>query len=291
MKIRPDFSACLLWSVLACASSVLLFGTAGCRQQAQPAPEVPAPTVATPPATPAASPGAPVANPIPAPIAAAVAAPDRGEEDRALDAGRKPDEVLAFFGIAPGQRVAELGAGGGYTSELLARVVGANGRVFGQNPQFFLERFAEKPWSERLKKPALANVVRADREFDDPFPPEATALDAVVFVLVYHDTVWFGTDRDRMNRAVFNALKPGGIYGVVDHSGRPGSGTSEARTLHRIDERVVREEVQRAGFVFDAEAAFLRNPSDVRDWNTSPRTAGERRGTSDRFVLRFKKPG
>jgi predicted methyltransferase len=93
-----------------------------------------------------------------------------------------------------------------------------------------------------------------------------------------------------MNRAVFAALKPGGEYVVVDHSGRTGSGASETQTLHRIEQSVVEKEVAAAGFVRDGEAAFLRNPDDARDWNDSPRVAGERRGTSDRFVLRFVKP-
>jgi predicted methyltransferase len=198
--------------------------------------------------------------------------------------------MLAFFGISPGMRVAELGAGGGYTAELLARTVGSQGKVYGQNSKVILERVAEKPWSERLKKPVMANVVRVDRELDEPLPPDAKNLDAVVIVLFYHDSVWMKVDRDKMNRAVFSALKAGGTYGIVDHSGRPGTGSGEAETLHRIEEKVVRDEVTRAGFVFDGEADFLRNPSDARDWNASPRKAGERRGTSDRFVLRFKKP-
>ena len=138
--------------------------------------------------------------------------------------------MLAFFEIRPGMRVAEIGAGGGYTTELLARAVGPTGRVYGQNPKFILERFAEKPWSERLAKPVNAPVVRVDREFDDPLPPEAKDLDAVLSVLIYHDTVWLETDRARMNAAVFAALKSGGIYGVIDHSARPGAGTSEVKT-------------------------------------------------------------
>jgi predicted methyltransferase len=81
------------------------------------------------------------------------------------------------------------------------------------------------------------------------------------------------------------------VYCIVDHSGRDGTGTSESQTLHRIEERVVREEIQRAGFTLDAAASFLKNPADARDWNASPRVAAERRGTSDRFTLRFKKPG
>ncbi|MEX2205270.1 MAG: SAM-dependent methyltransferase [Myxococcota bacterium] len=219
-----------------------------------------------------------------------VAAPDRSDADRALDAGRFPAETLAFFDIRPGMRVAELGAGGGYTTELLARMVGPTGRVYGQNPKFILERFAEKPWSERLAKPVNARVVRVDREFDDPLPPEATNLDAVLIVLFYHDTVWLEIDRARMNASVFAALRKGGTYGVIDHSARAGSGTNDVRTLHRIEESQLVGEIEKAGFVLDGAAEFMRNPADPRDWNASPTAAGEKRGTADRFVLKFRKP-
>jgi predicted methyltransferase len=223
-------------------------------------------------------------------IQAAVGAPDRSEDDRKVDRGRHPAELLTFFGIGPGMRVAELAAGAGYTSELLARTVGPTGVVYGQNNKFVLERFAEKAWNLRLAKPAMSNVVRVDREFDEPLPPEANDLDAVFLVLFYHDTVWQKTDRDKMNRAVYRALKPGGVFAIVDHSGRPGTSITEVQTLHRIEETVVREEIARAGFRLAGEATFLRNPQDTRDWNASPRDAGERRGTSDRFVLKFVKP-
>ena len=223
-------------------------------------------------------------------LRAAVAAPDRSEADRALDAGRKPAETLAFFGIQPGARVAELGAGGGYTTELLARVVGPSGRVWGQNSAFLLERFAEKPWSARLATPALANVVRLDRPFDDPLPEELTNLDAVLIVLFYHDTVWQEVDRARMNQAVFRALRPGGVYGVIDHAAAAGRGSQDVETLHRIEESVVVREIEAAGFRLEGASAFLRNPDDAHDWNDSPRAAAERRGTSDRFVLKFRKP-
>jgi predicted methyltransferase len=249
-----------------------------------------APAAAT--ATASAAAAAPAAAPVTVPpaIAAIVAAPDRSEADRALDAGRHPAELLAFLGIAPGMKVADLGAGGGYTTELLARAVGPTGKVYGQNNKFILEKFAQKPWSERLAKPVMKGVVRVDREFDDPLPPEARDLDAVVLFIFYHDTVWMGADRDKMNRAIFAALKPGGVYGIVDHSGKPGTGTTEAKTLHRIEEKTVREEVERAGFKLAGSADFLRNPADPRDWNASPSSAGDKRGTSDRFVLKFVKP-
>ncbi|MEO8753720.1 MAG: SAM-dependent methyltransferase [Casimicrobiaceae bacterium] len=227
---------------------------------------------------------------VPPAIRAVVAAPDRSAEDVALDAGRDPAQTLAFFGIAPGMHVAELGAGGGYTTELLARTVGPSGVVYGQNTSFILTRFAEQPWSARLATPPMKNVVRVDREFDDPLPPEAHDLDAVLMVLFYHDTVWMGTDRAKMNRAVFKALRPGGVYAIVDHSARTGSGTADVQTLHRIDEQVLINEITAAGFDLVAEASFLRNPSDARDWNDSPRAAAAKRGTSDRFVLKFIKP-
>jgi predicted methyltransferase len=221
---------------------------------------------------------------------AIVNAADRSDSDKALDAGRHPAEWLSFFRIAPGMKVAEIAAGGGYTTELLARAVGPSGKVYGQNSKWILERFAEEPWSERLAKPAMKNVVRVDREFDDPLPPEAKDLDAVICMLFYHDLFWLGADRDKMNKVVYAALKPGGVFAIVDHSAKDGAGSTEVKTLHRIEEKIVRGEVEKAGFRLRAEGSFLRNPSDARDWSAAPGAAGEKRGTSDRFVLIFEKP-
>lgn len=220
---------------------------------------------------------------------AIVNAADRTDEDRKLDAGRMPAKLLEFIGVRPGAKVAEIGAAGGYTTELLARAVGPSGVVYGQNSKFILERFAAKPWSERLARPVMKNVVRVDRDFDDPLPPEARDLAAVVNVLFYHDTVWQKVDRQRMNRAIHSALASNGVYVVIDHSARVGSGLSDVETLHRIDEQMLRAEIEAAGFRLARSADFLRVPADTRDWSTSPRTAGERRGTSDRFVLAFVK--
>ncbi len=228
--------------------------------------------------------------PISSPIAAAIAATDRSADDRALDAGRKPGEVLSFFGVAPGQKIGELFAGGGYTTELLARTVGDTGKVYAQNTTEILEKFARKPWAERAAKPVMKHVVAVERPIDDPLPPEATELDEVITILNYHDTVWMKADRAKMNKAVFAALKHGGIYAIVDHSAADGSGTRDCETIHRIDEAVVKTEVAAAGFVLDGESAVLRNPADPRDWNASPHKAADKRGTSDRFTLRFKKP-
>ena len=238
--------------------------------------------IVVPPYTPAAD--------VPEPIKAAIAAPDRSDADRALDAGRKPGEVLAFFKIAPGQKIGELFAGGGYTTELMARVVGDKGTIYAQNTKEMLDKFLRKPWSERAAKPVMKHVVGVEQPVDAPFPPEAKNLDAVITVLNYHDFVNMKADRKKMNKAVFDALKKGGVYGIVDSSAADGSGVRDTETLHRIDEAVVKKEVVAAGFKPDGESDVLRNPDDKRDWSSSPKAAGARRGTSDRFVLRFKKP-
>jgi predicted methyltransferase len=219
-----------------------------------------------------------------------VGAPDRTPRDRGLDPGRKPVDMLVFIDARPGMRVADLGAGGGYTTELLARAVAPNGTVYAQNPPDWIEKFLKTSWPARLERPVMKDVVRADRPFDDPLPPEAKDLDRVVIMAIYHDTTYLPVDRDKMNGAVFAALKPGGAYIVIDSSAKPGTGTKDGETLHRIDEQVVKDEVQRAGFRLAEEGQFLRNPQDTRDWSSNPGEAGERRGTSDRFALKFVKP-
>ena len=228
------------------------------------------------------------ARPALLPEQAVVGAADRDDADRAFDASRQPAELLRFMGVAPGMRVAVLVAGAGYTAELLARAVAPGGTVYAVNPSFGLPSAgAEDAWASRLAKPAMSNVVRVDRELDDPLPKDATGLDLVVINLVYHDAVWLGVDRWRMNGAVFRALRPGGKYVVIDRSARPGDGFADVRTLHRIDESALREEVQRTGFWLADEGAFLRNPSDSLDSSVPPGLAND---TSDRFVFKFLKP-
>ncbi len=218
-----------------------------------------------------------------------VTAPDRPGSDRRLDDERRPAELLTFLELRPGARVAVLVAGAGYTADLLARAVGPEGTVYAQNPQFVLAS-ADREWSSRLSSPAMKSVVRVDRELSDPLPPEARELDLALINLVYHDTVWLGVDRDRLNRAVFDALRPGGRYVIIDHSARVGAGVADARTLHRIEQAVVEREVEAAGFRFAKEGDFLRNPADPRDWSDSPDATRERGDTSDRFVVMFEKP-
>jgi predicted methyltransferase len=216
---------------------------------------------------------------------ALVASPDRSEADRATDGRRKPAQLLAFYDVRPGMTVADLGAGAGYNTELLARAVGASGKVYAQNSREVLENLIKGRFDERLRNPAMKNVVHVVREFDDPLPPEVRSLDLVTFNFNYHDTAYLGVDRARMNRAVFDALRPGGVYIVADHSGRPGTGVSEAQSLHRIEEVVVRREVEAAGFRLAAEGGFLRNPQDPRDASVF-----KPKQPNDEFVLKFVKP-
>ncbi len=219
------------------------------------------------------------ATDLPAPdFQALVASPERSEADRVTDARRKPVELLAFYGVRPGMQVLDISAGGGHNTELLARAVGASGRVYAQNP-------AAGRLDARMQKPVMKNVVTVTRAFDDPAPPEARNLDLVTFNFNYHDLVHMGIDRARLNRAVFDSLKPGGSYIVADHSGRPGTGASETKTLHRIDEAFVRREIEAAGFRFVAEGGFLRNPQDPRDASVF-----KPKQPNDEFVLKFVKP-
>lgn len=223
----------------------------------------------------------------PAGLRAAVDQVGRPEDDRKRDASRKPAEVLAFLGIEPGMKVGELMAGAGYYTEILAAAVGRSGNVYAQNNKFVLERYAEEPWTKRLDRPALVNVVRLDREMEEPgFPPD---LDAVLMIRFYHDAYWMKTDRAALNRAVYAALKPGGIYGVLDHHAEAGSRDRDVFTLHRVDAEMVKEEILSAGFVLDAESDLLRNPDDDHSVNIFADDA-KNRDRTDRFLFRFKKP-
>jgi len=219
-------------------------------------------------------------------LTAAVANPSRPEGDRDRDANRQPAEVLSFYGIEPGMQVAELMAGRGYYTEILSHALGSEGTLYVQNNRYVLERFAEEEISKRLAKPSLDNAVRHDREIDALDLP-AEQFDAILMVLFYHDTYWMEADRDAMNAQIFAALKPGGLYGVVDHHAIAGSGDSVTKTLHRGDAEAIKAEVLRAGFIWDGESPVLEHPVDDR---TTSVFAESIRGQTDRFVYRFRKP-
>jgi len=223
---------------------------------------------------------------IPAYIKSAVNAPDRPADDKALDAGRKPEQMLAFFGITPGMKVADIWAAGGWTTELLSHVVGPEGKVYSQNgpipPKY---QKAADDWHARIKR--LKNVVEVDKPFDAPdlLPVAPGTLDAVLVNLNYHDMVGLKMDRAKINQQIFTALKPGGVYGIVDHSAQAGSGARDTATLHRIDENFVISEVEKSGFELAGSSAALRHPEDDRTWFIF-----KKRGQTDRFMLKFVKP-
>ena len=218
-------------------------------------------------------------------IRAVVASPDRSDADRKTDERRKPEMLLAFAGIKPGMKVLEVGAGTGYNAELLARSVGPQGVVYAQNSPDAIARFIKTRFDERAAKPVMGNVVKVIRDFDDPVPSDVRNLDLVTMLFEYHDTPAMGIDRAKMNRHIFDALKPGGYFVIADHAGKAGTGVSESNTLHRIEETVVRQEVEAAGFKFVAAADFLRNPDDPRDATSSRATI-----QVDEFVLKYMKP-
>jgi len=221
----------------------------------------------------------------PAPdYAALLAAPDRSDADRQADKRRDPAPFLTFAGVRPGMRVLDMGAGGGYSTELIARAVAPGGIVYGQNPV----DLGEKPratFDARLKTPAMKDAVADVRPFDDPVPPDVHDLDLVTFLFYYHDTTYMNVDRAAMDRKLFTALKPGGFLVIADHSALPGQGTSVGKTLHRIEESTLRQEVEAAGFRVVAEGNFWRSPDDTHDFPSYRPTT-----PVDNFVLKFQKP-
>ena len=210
---------------------------------------------------------------------AAIASPVRTDQDRRMDASRKPAEFLPFTGVAPGMMVLDVSAGAGYTSQLLVLSVGPGGKVFAQRPA------PGDALTKRLAANPQPNFIPVYRSFEDPVPPDAPGLDLVTLVNNYHDIVYQPIDRAKMNQRIFAALKPGGRFLIVDHSARPGTGISAAKALHRIDQAIVVAELTQAGFVLDAEGQFMRNPSDDRE-----ASSGDGQIDTDKFVLRFVKP-
>jgi len=210
--------------------------------------------------------------------AAVLAAGDRSDADRQNDKRRDALKLLTFIGPKTGWTVLDMGADAGYSTELLARSVGAAGKVFGQNDK------TNDKFEARRATPAMGNAVSWIRPFDDPaagLPP----LDLITFLFAYHDTTYMEVDRAQMNKALFAALKPGGTLVIADHAARPEDGANVGKLYHRIAEATVRAELEAAGFKFVESADFLRNPDD-------PRTAIVFRSPIkvDEFVLKFAKP-
>jgi predicted methyltransferase len=217
-------------------------------------------------------------------FAALLAAPDRSDADRQADKRRDPLPLLAFAGLHPGMKVLDMGAGGGYSTELIARAVAPGGIVYGQNPPNLGEK-AKATFEARLKTPAMKNAVADMRPFDDPIPPDVHDLDLITFLFYYHDTTYMSVDRAEMDRKMFAALKPGGFLVLADHAALAGQGTSVGHTLHRIEEGTLRQELEGVGFSVVAEGNFWRNPNDTHDFPSFKADM-----PVDNFVLKFAKP-
>ena len=217
--------------------------------------------------------------------AAAIADPLRPAEEVARDPLRHPADILAFAQVEAGDTVADIRPGAGYFTRLFARSVGPTGRVYAYVPNRTAER--ENATADVLVA-AYPNVTRVNGDldtlaFDQP-------LDAIFMSQEYHDFTIprFGVDVTKMNAAAFAALKPGGLFVVIDHQAADGAGISVAGTLHRIEGAELRREVEAAGFVFDGQTSVLENPDDNHSLNVFDEAI---RGKTDQFAYRFRKPG
>ncbi len=221
-------------------------------------------------------------------ITSAIADPTRPEEHRARDNSRRPAAVLRLGGFARGQRVAELAAGSGYYAALLARVVGQSGKVYAVDPGLIFKAFpnASDTFPNYAASDPQSNIEYfvAPRLDELSFPEP---LDRVMMALYYHDTIWTGEDRAKMNRQIYNALKPGGRYIVIDHHAQHNATEAVTQTLHRTRAEPVRLEIEAAGFRLLSDSGVLANPNDPRDGSVF---AEDVRGKTDRFLYVFEKP-
>jgi predicted methyltransferase len=218
----------------------------------------------------------------PANIKRAVESSARSAEQRARDADRKPAETLMLLGVGEGERVVELAAFGHYWTAMLVEAVGPSGQV----------NMVDMPWTDRFGGEAArafdashANATYTQAHYNQMQLPQN--VDAVLNVLFYHDLTRDNVDTADMNRKILSALKPGGIYLVIDHKAEDGSGWRDASTLHRIDAATIKSEVTAAGFELVQDSPLLANPADDRKQNM--RAEGIR-GKTDQAVLVFRKP-
>ena len=223
-------------------------------------------------------------------ITAAVNDPSRPDADKKVDADRKPGEMVAFAGIKPGDKVADLLPGGGYFTRVFAKAVGDKGKVYAVVPDSLIAMRATA--ADGIKaiaaEPGYGNVMVVNGSLATFKPAEP--LDVVWTSRNYHDmhNKMFGpVDMAAYNKAVFAALKPGGVYIVLDHAAAAGSGFEATESLHRVDAEAVKKEVLAAGFKLDGESNALKAPSD--DHTAKIFDSGVK-GKTDQFILKFRKP-
>lgn len=215
----------------------------------------------------------------PAPfMLSAVADAGRPAADTARDAARKPAEMLEFAGFRPGMKIGELLPGGGYFTRVFAKAVGPRGKIYAYVPNTYAARMGDR-MNPLLAQYKNVELIKYD-ELTAPVP-----LDIVWTSQNYHDLHLRGANAEKLNAEIFKALKPGGVYIVVDHRAKPGTYTADVDRLHRIDQASVIMEVQKAGFVLEDESMALRRTDD--DYTKRP---GEIHDMSDQFVLKFRKP-
>ncbi len=219
---------------------------------------------------------------------ASAAATQAASEDALTDPALKRAEVIAFIGVKPGDRIADIIAG--RFVRAFSQAVGPTGKVYAYEPTEIAKAHPEvlSLLKGLASDPAYANVVDIVAPIDAPTLP--SGLDEVFIRQNYHDLhdKFMGpADVSRFNRNVYAALKPGGVFVVLDHAAAPGSGLRDTDTLHRIDPASVKAEVTAAGFVFDGESPVLVNPADDHTllvFNPAIR------GKTDQFLYRFRKP-
>ena len=231
------------------------------------------------------------AHDVSAAITAAVADSSRPDSDTTRDADRKPEQTLVFIGIKPGDKVADYVANSGYFTRLFSSIVGTKGHVYAVEPTAFFE-FQSFP-------KAVAELQGYAVDHSNVTVTTAAALEGIRFPekldLFWisrnyhdlHDKFMGPVDTAAFNKAVYEALKPGGFYVVLDHSAAPGAAADVTETLHRIEPSTVRREVEAVGFKFDSESSILANPADPRTAQVFDKTI---RGHTDQFILKFRKP-
>lgn len=224
-------------------------------------------------------------------VAAAIAVVDRTEADRARDARSRPDVTLDLLDIGPGDVVFDVFAGGGYYAELIAHIVGPDGRVYLHNNQSY-RNFVQQALSQRMASNQLPQLIQHDREVED-LGMAPNSLDAALIIMSYHDLYfadpannWPQIDHQHFMQQIHTGLKTGGRFMIVDHHAKPGTQANDAQTLHRIEKSYAIERIEAIGFKLAAESAVLANPNDDKSQSVF---APEIRGKTDRFILVFEK--